>query len=97
MVTTVQVKENTKEDLLVVKAKLETLSGKKHTLDDAIRWLLESSSKPSIEERIKLAEEFYDDHRVLADPRVTNLLRSLCSLKLPANILRHHFEDDISD
>lgn len=59
MATTVQINEKTKEELLIVKAKLETQTGKKHSLDDAIQWLIENSKKPSVEERIKKSEEYF--------------------------------------
>ena len=52
MATTVQISEKTKEELLIVKAQLETQTGKKHSLDDAIQWLIENSKPPTVEERI---------------------------------------------
>lgn len=59
MATTVQLSEKTKEELLIVKAQLETQTGKKHTLDDAIHWLIENSRKPSVDERILKSEEYF--------------------------------------
>lgn len=59
MATTVQISEKTKEELLIVKAQLETQTGKKHSLDDAIQWLIENSKPPTVEERIKKSEEFF--------------------------------------
>ena len=59
MATTVQLNNKTKEELLIVKARLEQETGKKHTLDDAIRWLIEKERSPSIEERIKVTSESF--------------------------------------
>ena len=59
MATTVQISEKTKEELLIVKATLEAQSGKRYTLDDAIRWLIESFKKPSVDERIIKSEECF--------------------------------------
>jgi hypothetical protein len=59
MATTVQLQPSTKEDLLVIKAQLEQQTGKKSTLDDAIRWLIEKSRSSSLESRISAAEEFF--------------------------------------
>ncbi len=59
MVTTVQINEKTREELLIVKAQLETQTGKKHSFDDAIQWLIENSKKPSVDERIKKSEEYF--------------------------------------
>jgi hypothetical protein len=57
MATTVQLNKKTKEELLIVKARLEQETGKKHTLDDAIRWLIEKERSPSVEERLKTINE----------------------------------------
>ncbi len=59
MATTVQLNEKTKEELLIVKAQLEQQSGIKHTLDDAVKWLIEKSKSPSIEDRIKASENCF--------------------------------------
>ena len=59
MVTTVQINEKTREELLIVKAQLEQQSGKKHTLDDAIKWLIEKANSPGIEERIRASNECF--------------------------------------
>ena len=59
MATTVQIDEKTREELLIVKARLEQQSGKKHTLDDAITWLIEKSKSPSIESRIRASNECF--------------------------------------
>ena len=56
MATTVQLNNATKEDLLIIKAQLELQTGKKHTLDDAIRWLIEKAKSQPLEDRIKAAE-----------------------------------------
>ncbi|MFX0102386.1 MAG: hypothetical protein ACFFCS_22665 [Candidatus Hodarchaeota archaeon] len=59
MVTTIQLQSSTKEDLLVIKAKLEQETGKKSTLDDAIRWLIEKSNSPPFEIRLQATEELF--------------------------------------
>lgn len=56
MVTTVQISTETKESLLVVKAKLEQYTGQKRTLEDAIKWLLERESNPTFHERNRASE-----------------------------------------
>ena len=56
MATTVQINNNTKEELLIIKAQLEQQSGKKHTLDDAISWLIEKTKSLPHEERIKASK-----------------------------------------
>ena len=57
MVTTIQVSERSKEELFIIKALLEQNTGKKHTLDEAIQWLLTRSRSISIEDRKKLSSE----------------------------------------
>jgi hypothetical protein len=59
MATTVQLQPSTKEELLVVKAQLEQQTGKKSTLDDAIRWLIEKSRSPPFESRTCAADELF--------------------------------------
>lgn len=59
MATTVQLDKKTKEELLIVKARLEQETGRKHTLDDAIRWLIEKERSPNLEERIKATDESF--------------------------------------
>ena len=59
MATTIQLQFSTKKELLVIKAKLEQQTGKKSTLDDAIRWLIEKSKSPLMESRLHIAEELF--------------------------------------
>lgn len=53
MVTTVQVTNSTKRELLLIKAQLELHSGQKHTLDDAIQWLVERSKNSSTKDGLE--------------------------------------------
>ena len=50
---------STKEELLIIKAQLEQQTGKKSTLDDAIRWLIEKSKSLPFESRTCVAEELF--------------------------------------
>ncbi|MEX2683501.1 MAG: hypothetical protein Q6373_018130 [Candidatus Sigynarchaeota archaeon] len=59
MATTVQIQSSTKEELLVIKARLEEQTGKKCTLDDAIRWLIEKARSPPFENRTSVAGEIF--------------------------------------
>nr|MDO8083839.1 hypothetical protein [Candidatus Sigynarchaeum springense] len=59
MATTVQLQPSTKEELLVIKAQLEQWTGKKNTLDDAIRWLIEKARSPPLETRTSVADELF--------------------------------------
>lgn len=59
MVTTVQLSEKTKTELLLIKSKLEIQTGKKQSLEDAIQWLIEHSQPFSVEERIKLSDSYF--------------------------------------
>ena len=59
MVTTVQLSEKTKSELLTIKSKLEIQTGRKQTLEDAIQWLIENSKHPNVEERIGNSDEFF--------------------------------------
>jgi hypothetical protein len=59
MATTVQLQPSTKEELLVIKAQLEQQTGKKSTLDDAIRWLIEKSRSPPFDSRTCVADELF--------------------------------------
>ncbi|MHA1991906.1 MAG: hypothetical protein ACW981_15705 [Candidatus Hodarchaeales archaeon] len=68
MATTVQLNKKTKEELLIVKARLEQETGKKHSLDDAIRWLIEKERSPSVEERLKTINESFG---VIKDLEIT--------------------------
>ena len=68
MATTVQLNNKTKEELLIVKARLEQETGKKHTLDDAVRWLIEKNRSPNLDERIKATNESYG---VIKDLEIT--------------------------
>jgi len=52
MATTVQIDKIIKEELLVIKAQLEQQSGSKHTLNDAIRWLIGREQSLPFKERI---------------------------------------------
>jgi hypothetical protein len=76
MVTTVQLNNKTKEELLIVKAQLEQQSGKKHTLDDAIKWLIEKSKTPPLEDRIKASDKCFG---LLKDLNIT--LEDISSLR----------------
>lgn len=40
MTTTIQISNSSKEELIMVKAMLEQKTGVKHTLDDAVKWLI---------------------------------------------------------
>ncbi len=59
MVTTVQVQPSTRDKLLLVRAQLELQTGRRHTLDDAIRWLIEKVNAPPKEDRIRMAESTF--------------------------------------
>ena len=59
MATTVQLRPSTKEELLIIKAQLEQQTGKKSTLDEAIRWLIEKSKSPPFESRTCVADELF--------------------------------------
>ncbi|MHA1368846.1 MAG: hypothetical protein ACTSWN_06790 [Promethearchaeota archaeon] len=59
MATTIQLKSSTKEELLIIKAKLEQQTGMKSTLDDAIRWLIEKSKSPPLKQRMRVSEELF--------------------------------------
>jgi len=69
MATTVQINSSTKEELLFIKAQLELHTGKKHSLDDAIRWLIEKAKSPPLEDRVKDAEKSFG---VLKDLGITS-------------------------
>ena len=76
MATTLQLNKKTKEELLIVKARLEQETGKKHTLDDAIRWLIEKDRNPNVDERLKNTNESFG---VIKDLEIT--LDDLTSLR----------------
>ena len=76
MATTLQLNKKTKEELLIVKARLEIETGKKHTLDDAIRWLIEKDRSPNVDERLKSTNESFG---VIKDLEIT--LDDLTSLR----------------
>ncbi|OLS16819.1 MAG: hypothetical protein HeimC3_51390 [Candidatus Heimdallarchaeota archaeon LC_3] len=76
MATTLQLNKKTKEELLIVKARLEQETGKKHTLDDAIRWLIEKDRSPNVDERLKSTNESFG---VIKDLEIT--LDDLTSLR----------------
>ncbi len=59
MATTVQLNESTKEELLVIKAQLEILTGKKQSLDDAVHWLIQKAKSPPVEDRIKYSHQYF--------------------------------------
>ena len=57
MATTIQVSDESREDLLIIKARLEQQTGKKHTLDDAIKWLIAKSRSKNLETRKKAGKK----------------------------------------
>ncbi len=59
MATTLQVSKQSKEELLIIKAKLEQQTGEKNTLDDALKWLIAYSKSNSIQERIKASRKIF--------------------------------------
>ena len=59
MATTIQLTEQTKEDLLNIKTRLEQQTGEKYTLEDAIRWLIARSKRNSFEERKNIAKKLF--------------------------------------
>lgn len=56
MATTVQINDRTKNELVIIKAQLEQQSGKKHTLNDAIQWLIERTKSLPYDERKKASK-----------------------------------------
>lgn len=56
MATTVQIDKSIREELLVIKAQLEQQSGSKHTLNDAIRWLIGREQSLPFKERIEASK-----------------------------------------
>ncbi len=59
MATTVQLNESTKEELLVIKAQLEMLTGKKQSLDDVVQWLIKKAKNPPVEDRVKYSHQYF--------------------------------------
>ena len=51
-----QIDKAIKEELLIIKARLEQQSGNKHTLNDAIRWLIDRERSLPFEERINVSK-----------------------------------------
>ncbi len=56
MSTTVQIDKSIREELLVIKAQLEQQSGSKHTLNDAIRWLIGREQSLPFKERTEASK-----------------------------------------
>lgn len=65
MSTTVQIDKIIKEELLVIKAQLEQQSGSKHTLNDAIRWLIGREQSLPFKERIEASKACFGSIRDL--------------------------------
>ena len=59
MATTIQLTEQTKEDLLNIKTRLEQQTGEKYTLEDAIRWLIARFKRKSFEDRKNIAKKLF--------------------------------------
>ena len=59
MATTLQLTEQTKEELLMIKAKLEQQTGEKHTLEDTIHWLIARPKGNSFEDRKNIAKKLF--------------------------------------
>jgi hypothetical protein len=59
MVTTIQVDEKTKEELFAIKSRLELATGRKCTLEDAIKWLMARGRKKGFEERKNACEGLF--------------------------------------
>ena len=59
MVSSIQISEETKEELFLIKARLELATGQKCTLEDAIKWLLKKERKKSFEERKRMSEKLF--------------------------------------
>ena len=59
MVSTIQINEKTKEELFLIKSRLELETGNKYTLEDAIKWLIAKGRKKTAEERKKVSKELF--------------------------------------
>ena len=59
MVTTIQISDKTKEELFLIKSRLEQTMGRKFTLEDAIKWLIAKEGQKDAEERRKAIDELF--------------------------------------
>jgi len=59
MVTTIQISEKTKEELFLIKSRLELATGRKFTLEEAIKWLIAKEGQKEPKERKKTIDELF--------------------------------------
>jgi len=59
MVTTIQISEKTKEELFLIKSRLELATGRKLTLEEAIKWLIAKEGQKDTQERRKAIDELF--------------------------------------
>jgi len=59
MVTTIQISEKTKEELFLIKSRLELATGRKFTLEEAIKWLIAKEGQKDTQERRKAIDELF--------------------------------------
>ena len=59
MVTTIQISDKIKEELFLIKSRLEQTMGRKFTLEDAIKWLIAKEGQKDAEERRKAIDELF--------------------------------------
>jgi hypothetical protein len=59
MVTTIQISEKTKEELFLIKSRLELATGRKFTLEEAIKWLIAKEGQKDNKERRKAIDELF--------------------------------------
>jgi len=59
MVTTIQISEKTKEELFLIKSRLELATGRKFTLEEAIKWLIAKERRGTAIDRKKISAELF--------------------------------------
>ena len=65
MVTTIQVSKKTKEELFLIKSRLELAIGRKFTLEEAIKWLIAKEGRKDKVERKKVTDELFGIARLI--------------------------------
>ncbi|MHA1971394.1 MAG: hypothetical protein ACTSW1_00290 [Candidatus Hodarchaeales archaeon] len=59
MASSVEIGEKTKEDLLNIKRQLERVTGKRYTIDDTIRWLIDKERGVPFKRRKELSKKYF--------------------------------------
>lgn len=68
MLSSIQISQNMKKELISIKGYLEKTTGKKHSLEDAIKWLINQNRIQEFEERKKIALELCGSIKFEYDP-----------------------------